>query len=68
MLEPRNVNRAWDALCVRAGVKVRLHDLRHAAASMPFAAGASVKEVLAMLRHSRESTTSDLYGHRCVSA
>ncbi len=33
-LEPRNVDRAWEALCVRAGVPgVRLHDLRHACAS-----------------------------------
>jgi integrase len=39
-IEPRNVNRAWDALCDRAGVKgVRLHDLRHAAASLAFEAG-----------------------------
>lgn len=62
-LEPRNVNRAWAALCKRAGVKVRLHDLRHAAASLAFAAGASVKEVQSMLRHTRESTTSNLYVH-----
>ena len=62
-IEPRNVNRAWTALCGRAGVKVRLHDLRHAAASMAFAAGSSVKEVQAMLRHTRESTTIDLYVH-----
>ena len=58
-IKPRNVNRAWSALCDRAGMQVRIHDLRHAAASMAFAAGASVKEVQAMLRHSRESTTSD---------
>jgi integrase len=63
-IEPRNVNRAWDALRKRAGVPgIRVHDLRHAAASMAFAEGASVKEVQAMLRHSRESTTSDLYVH-----
>jgi integrase len=62
-LEPRNVNRAWDAVCKRAGVKVRLHDLRHAAASMAFAAGASIKEVQSMLRHTRQATTSDLYVH-----
>lgn len=63
-IEPRNVNRAWEALRDRAGVPgIRLHDLRHAAASMAFAEGASVKEVQAMLRHSRESTTSDLYVH-----
>jgi integrase len=63
-LEPRNVNRAWTALCARVGVDgVRLHDLRHAAASLAFAAGASIKEVHAMLRHTRQSTTSDLYVH-----
>lgn len=62
-LEPRNVNRAWTAVCDRAGVKVRLHDLRHAAASLAFEAGASIKEVQSMLRHSRQATTSDLYVH-----
>ncbi len=51
-LEPRNVSRAWDALRVRAGVPgIRVHDLRHAAATLAFAEGASVKEVQAMLRH-----------------
>lgn len=61
-LEPRNVNRSWTAVCKRAGVEgVRLHDLRHAAASLAFAAGASVREVQSMLRHTRQSTTSDLY-------
>lgn len=61
-LEPRNVNRAWSAVCHQAGVEgVRLHDLRHAAASMAFAAGADLKEVQAMLRHSRVSTTADIY-------
>jgi integrase len=60
-LEPRNVNRSWSAVCDRAGVKVRLHDLLHAAASMAFAAGADLKEVQAMLRHTRLSTTADIY-------
>lgn len=60
-LEPRNVNREWDALCKRAGVRVRLHDLRHAAASLAFAEGASIKEVQAMLRHTRYGTTADIY-------
>lgn len=63
-IEPRNVNRSWDALRQRAGVpSVRPHDLRHAAASFAFAEGASVKEVQAMLRHSLESTTSRVYVH-----
>lgn len=61
-LEPRNVNRAWTSVCTRAEVEgIRLHDLRHAAASMAFAAGADLKEVQAMLRHSRLSTTADIY-------
>ncbi len=63
-IEPRNVNRSWSALRDRAGVPgVGVHDLRHAAATMASAAGASVKEVQAMLRHTCENTTSDLYVH-----
>lgn len=63
-LEPRNVSRAWEALRVRAGVPgIRVHDLRHAAASLAFAEGASVKEVQAMLRHTRQATTADVYVH-----
>lgn len=47
---------------VAAGVQpVRFHDLRHAAASLLFAAGASMKEVQVILRHSRLSTTADIY-------
>jgi integrase len=61
-LEPRNVNRAWTSVCERAGVKgVRLHDLRHAAAALAFAEGADIKEVQAMLRHTRLGTTADIY-------
>lgn len=60
-LDPRNVNRSWEAVCKRAGTSIRLHDLRHAAASLAFAEGASMKEVQALLRHTRESTTSDIY-------
>jgi integrase len=60
-IEPRNVNREWDAICQRAGVKIKLHGLRHAAASLAFQAGADLKEIQAMLRHTRLSTTSDIY-------
>ena len=62
-IEPRNVNRSWSAVCETAGVKLRLHDLRHAAASLAFQAGADIKEVQAMLRHSRQATTADIYVH-----
>ena len=62
-LEPRNVNRSWEALCVRAGVPgVRLHDLRHACGSYALAKGADSKSVQKMLRHARLETT-ELYLH-----
>jgi integrase len=63
-LEPRNVNRSWAALCAKAGVReVRLHDLRHSAASFMFAAGVDLKLVQTTLRHSRLATTADVYAH-----
>jgi integrase len=62
-LEPRNVNRSWEALCARAGVPgIRLHDLRHACASYALAKGADSKSVQRMLRHARLETT-ELYLH-----
>jgi len=63
-LEPHHVSRVWERLRVRAGVPgIRVHDLRHAAASLAFEAGASVTEVQAMLRHTRQATTADVYVH-----
>ena len=57
-LEPRNVNRSWEAICGRAGVAdVRLHDLRHACASFLLAAGVDLKTVQGTLRHANLSTT-----------
>ena len=63
-LEPRNVNRSWDELCQRAGVRhLRIHDLRHATATFMLAAGVELKLIQATLRHSRLSTTADVYAH-----
>jgi integrase len=63
-LEPRNVSRAWEKICADAGVRrVRIHDLRHAAATYLFAEGVDLKVVQATLRHTRLSTTSDIYTH-----
>ena len=63
-LEPRNVNRAWERLTVRAGVPgVRLHDLRHACGSYLVAGGVNVKTVQRTLRHARMSTTIEMYIH-----
>jgi hypothetical protein len=61
-IDPRNVNRWWSAVCERAGVRpLRPHDLRHAAASLAFAEGATIREVQAQLRHTRQGTTADIY-------
>lgn len=53
----------WRRLCDRAGVHVRLHDLRHFHASALFDDGARVERVSARLGHARTSTTQDVYGH-----
>jgi integrase len=39
------------------------HDLRHSAASILLAMGASLHEVKEALGHSRIATTSDVYAH-----
>nr|WP_311132095.1 site-specific integrase [Nonomuraea gerenzanensis]SBP00118.1 Integrase [Nonomuraea gerenzanensis] len=69
-LEPRNVNRAWYALCKRADLRqgpgeegLRIHDLRHACATFLFSEGADIKTIQGVLRHARQSTTADLYVH-----
>jgi integrase len=63
-LDPQNVSHAWVALCGRAGIRrVRLHDLRHSAASFMVAAGVDIKVIQSVLRHSRLATTADIYAH-----
>ena len=63
-IEPRNMNRQWEKVRERAGVRdtARLHDLRHACASYAHDGGATQKEVQRMLRHARISTTA-VYVH-----
>jgi len=63
-LEPRNVLRSFHGLCDRAEVRrVRIHDLRHAAASFLLLQGVDLRVVMGTLGHSRLATTSDLYTH-----
>jgi integrase len=47
----------------KAGLKVRLHDLRHFFASMLIAQGESPKYVCDQMGHSSIQVTFDLYGH-----
>lgn len=61
-IEPRNSLWAFHTLCDQAGVRrVRIHDLRHAAASFMLLQGIDLRIVMGTLGHSRLSTTSDLY-------
>ncbi|WP_226899175.1 tyrosine-type recombinase/integrase [Nonomuraea phyllanthi] len=68
-VEPRNANRSWTALCDRAGIvrpdgqRIRIHDLRHTAATWLHAAGLDMQGIKGALRHSRLATTSDIYTH-----
>ncbi len=52
-LDPRNVLRSFHALCDRAQVRrVRIHDLRHAAASFMLLQGVDMRVVMGTLGHS----------------
>jgi integrase len=54
----------WRVARVAAGVPdVRVHDLRHTAASLWLAAGADPKVVQRVLGHATAAMTMDLYGH-----
>ncbi|MGA5375811.1 site-specific integrase [Streptomyces griseoincarnatus] len=61
-IEPRNLNRSFEALCVRAGVRrVRFHDLRHTCASLLHEQGADARMIMEVLGHSSIRVTMDIY-------
>lgn len=61
-LHPADVTSHFQHLTRQAGLPpIRLHDLRHGAATLALAAGVEMKVVQAMLRHSSITVTSDLY-------
>lgn len=56
--------RTWRQATVAAGLEgLRIHDLRHTAASLAIASGADVKVVQRMLGHASAAMTLDRYGH-----
>lgn len=62
--DPRAVSRAWGETRERLGLPaVTIHGLRHTAASLALAGGASLDDLKRMLGHSTIAMTSDLYGH-----
>jgi len=63
-IRPNTVTRAWHTLAQRAGVKViRLHDARHAHASILLKQGIHPKVVQERLGHASIEMTLDLYSH-----
>ncbi|WP_188191889.1 tyrosine-type recombinase/integrase [Nonomuraea sp. SYSU D8015] len=61
-LKPSWVSEYFERLAFSAGLPpIRLHDLRHGAATLSLAAGNDMKTTSAMLRHSSLAITSDTY-------
>lgn len=61
-LHPDLVSRTFDRMVRDADLPpIRLHDLRHGAATLALAGGADLKIVSAMLRHSSITITADTY-------
>ncbi|MFJ1644690.1 site-specific integrase [Streptomyces sp. NPDC088258] len=62
LLHPANVTRRFIELYEEAALPpIRLHDLRHGAATLAHAAGAGLKDIQEMLGHSSITITSDTY-------
>lgn len=61
---PRNDYRSFQSLTKRAGLRrIRVHDLRHTAASLLLAQGVPARVVMEILGHSQISVTLDTYTH-----
>lgn len=62
--EPRSIQRRWSRLRSELGMEaVRLHDFRHATATLLLESGQPMKVVQSVLRHTRMATTADTYSH-----
>ena len=63
-VDPRNDYREFKKLLARAGLPpVRLHDLRHTAASLLLAQGVPARVVMEILGHSAIALTMNTYSH-----
>ncbi|MEQ4722433.1 tyrosine-type recombinase/integrase [Nonomuraea sp. B19D2] len=61
-LHPAWVSELFSILAFKADLPpIRLHDLRHCAATLLYAAGSDTKMVAAMLRHSTTRLADDVY-------
>lgn len=63
-IHPRNDYRAFQRLVEKAGLRrVRLHDLRHTAASLLLAQEVAPRVVMEILGHSQISVTMNTFSH-----
>ncbi|WP_239382131.1 site-specific integrase, partial [Frankia sp. CIT1] len=63
-LDPRNVNRWFTVIRTAAGLPwVRLHDLRHAFATLLVAEGVPMRVIMELLGHSTINLTMNTYAH-----
>ena len=53
----------WKKALAAAGVKCRLHDMRHTSVALAIASGAHPKAIQVRMGHSTISVTLDRYGH-----
>jgi integrase len=63
-LRPESVLHHFHRLCAAAGVpRIRVHDLRHLAATLMISSQVPLAMASKTLRHSKLSITVDTYGH-----
>jgi integrase len=61
-IEPRNINRRFDARCEKAGVRrIRVHDTRHTCGSLLAALDVHPRVAMQVLRHAQISITMEIY-------
>ncbi|MFA5558823.1 MAG: site-specific integrase [Methanofastidiosum sp.] len=64
-ISPRNFDRSFASVLKKAKLDsdMRVHDLRHTFATLALENGVDLKMTQSILRHSRLSTTGDMYSH-----
>jgi len=62
-LDPSSITHVFVKTVRKAGLKLRLHDLRHSFASVMLAAGVDVKVISQSLGHANIGITLDTYAH-----
>ncbi len=61
-IEPRSINRRFDARCAKAGVRrIRVHDTRRTCGSLLAALDVHPRVAMQILRHAQISITMEIY-------